>query len=300
MKTSILKGIFLLSMFSIAFYACKKDQPEPAPGVTDTQSARDNSIAESAFSSEFDEISDLGIAELGAGKTGTNCVITSSCVFGGTKVITVANCWSSFPDTVTIDFGTGCTGYDGRTRTGILQVIFSDKWRNAGAIATVTPNNYKVDGYARSGVVTFTNINGFDSTCTTNLKMNKKVNANGTSGYAIIETPTGTIQWQCDRTTELVAGCLTDTVYDNVYQRYGTADGINQKGKAFSVNVSQSTPIVKAVSCKWPQDGILEITPQGKSMRSVDFAYPNAQGSGICDAEAEVTVNGNTITFTMQ
>jgi hypothetical protein len=49
-----------------------------------------------------------------------------------------------------------------------------------------------------------------------------------------------------------------------------------------------------AIGCrKHFTQGVLEHTPSGKAMRTIDY------GNGACDDQATVTINGNTYTITL-
>lgn len=304
MKQIILKTLFALSTISIVLYACNKDKPEPD---TDTQSSVDNSIAEAEFMQIFNEVNNIGIGEEGVNKTAGICYANNvGC--NGCVDVTMNPCWTDtlpFPLTVTLDFGTvGCMGCDGKTRKGKLIVVFDDRWKNENAVATVTPQDYYVNGNQVTGKITITNLTpgGIDTTSATNKpKVNIKVNDGTSTGYATIVTSTGTIKWNADKTYEQIEGHMTASdPTDDVFTGFGAADGVNRKGRSFTVTVLEANKLRKATNCKWVEDGILELIPEQLATRVIDFAYPNNQGSGDCDDQAQITVNDNTLIFTMQ
>ena len=304
MKQILLRTLFILCTISIVLYACKKDKPEPD---TDTQSSVDNSMAEAEFMQVFDEVNNVGINEEGLSKTAGICTaLDVGC--NGCVDVTMNPCWTDtlpFPLTVTLDFGTvGCTGCDGKTRKGKLIVVFNDRWKNENAVATVTPQDYFVNDNQIKGEITFTNLTtgGIDTTQLANKpKVRIEVNDGiSTTGFATIETPTGTIKWNTDKTIEQIEGHMTASdPSDDVFTVFGAANGVNRKGRSFTVNVPEENKLRKAAICEWVEDGILELTPGQLATRTVDFAFPKTQGNGVCDDQAQITVNGNTFKFTM-
>ena len=62
-----------------------------------------------------------------------------------------------YPKTLTLDFGTGCTSADGIMRKGKLIYVFSDPLLVPGATASVTFDQYVVNGYGVLGTYTITN-----------------------------------------------------------------------------------------------------------------------------------------------
>lgn len=74
----------------------------------------------------------------------------------------------------------------------------------------------------------------------------------------------------------------------------GLASGTNSAGLSYTVNVSESSPITKSKSCYHFKSGSADLLPLGFKSRALDF------GSGNCDDEAKMTVNGNTIAFKLK
>ena len=324
MKKIYLYSVFLFMTAGVLMVSCKKDKPEPAPAPvpadTDSQSATDNSMAEAEFSQVVADVNNIGINEEGIQKQGSYSCDTNNVGhgtglgLGGCVTATVTPCWSdtaTWPKTVIWDFGTvGCLGWDGRFRKGTITVQFSAPWRNEGAVATVTLQNYYVyhfylGGYLlHTGSVILTNLTpgGIDTSLSANIpKINIRVNdAPGMSGYATIQTTPNAIQWKSDRTYEQIAGHTTASdVMDDIVTLYGSGSGINRKGQNFDVTVLQTTKIRKAASCQWVEDGIITVDPTSPDLqpRTINFGYPN----GNCDSLATFQIgSGNPIEFIMQ
>lgn len=60
--------------------------------------------------------------------------------------------------TITIDFGTGCTGPDGKTRSGQVIVVYTQRLYVPGASLTTTLNNFAVDGVQVEGTRQTSNV----------------------------------------------------------------------------------------------------------------------------------------------
>ncbi len=75
---------------------------------------------------------------------------------------------------------------------------------------------------------------------------------------------------------------------------YGAASGTNSAGLSYTVNIGESSPIIKSKTCYYYKSGIAELIPSGFKSRNIDF------GNGNCDDDAKMTVNGNTIAFKLK
>lgn len=181
---------------------------------------------------------------------------------------------TSFPITVTADFNasTGCG--DGRTRSGVITAVYTGRWNQQGTTVTITTTDYTVNGYRIEGTNVIENmgmVNGaptFKSTVT----------------GGKVTTPTGDVILR-DAVKEYawIAGSGTPLdVTDDEWQLTGTANGTTSSGKQYTAAIT--TPVIKAASCKWIQQGVVEVTPAGGGvMRSIDY------GPNTCDNVAVVT-----------
>jgi hypothetical protein len=79
-------------------------------------------------------------------------------------------------------------------------------------------------------------------------------------------------------------------VLDDVYEITGSTTGVNRNGISYVAQII--TKLRVELACEWRiVSGVIEVTPEGKSVRKIDF------GSGACDRLVTVTVNGKTKTF---
>lgn len=257
-----------------AFSSCKREKIEPD---TELQTSIDNSVA----SSEFSSISNLFDTEARSnsdvnGKTGGT---TGFYCPGAT--VTVTNVTSNSAH-MEIDFGTGSTCLDGRTRTGKLKADFFGKWKDSGSDVDITTENYTV--------------NGFPTSFNMNINMNAP-NGNGNLNWDVevtngsIITPDGTITYESIRNTEWTAGQGDLDPSNDEFMITGAATGTARTGKAFSMSIDE--PLHIKTSCTYIVAGKLSLTPAGLNTRTIDY------GTGTCDNQAQFTLGSYTTPITL-
>jgi len=243
--------------------SCTKD-------AADWTYSTDNTMSELAFDDVYN---------ITSGGVNSNSDLRSC---GTLDIDTTANSW--FPVTLTFDYGTGVVCADGRTRSGVLTAVMSDRWSTTGMTCEISTTNYTVEGYQVEGTNTITNqglING-------NLTFKSEI----VGGK--VTTPDGDeITREATKYWSWIGGASTPLdVNDDVYQLTGTASGTTRNGDAFNAEIT--TPVVKAVSCDWVQEGKVEVTPAGGGVvRAIDY------GSGTCDNQAEVSYGNWSMNITL-
>ncbi len=305
MKTSkIYLGLAVaLIACSITFSSCrKKEKSTESTPDTEQTTATDNNLAEiiatdiEAIGSQITEGSTLTIY-----KTTNNGISPCASVSSNTVA-----------KTYTVDFGTtGCLGFDGRTRTGKLFFNCSSStpttatnYRNPGFKMVVTSSNYVVDGNAVTiSNKTITNTTPAGAPTGTNLTWAVSSNisiAKANNG--------GTINWTCSRTKELTSSYWPCYYSQTVaidwtkakVRLNGTATGTNTKGESFT---AKAIDLVRDFNCapdvSKPRrhpfiSGKIEYTPASRPLRVIDF------GTGACDFNGTVTINGQSWSFTLQ
>lgn len=260
--------IFICLILSIlVFTGCRKDRES----VLDNTFANDNSTAENLFNDVYKVVDDVAYQTDGIREDIIGCIDT-------VIVDTLSE-----PRSITIDFGTdNCVGEDGRIRNGVLFVTFTGRYRDAGTIITITPQNYTVNGYSVNGTKTVTNMG---------------LNSESQPYFSVVVqgsiSPPGnawTTSWNSSRTRTWIEGYnTTSNVWDDVYEIDGTASGVNRFGNPYTIDIT--TPLRAEIGCPWLVSGILQIIPDGADTRTVDF------GSGDCNNGFTVTVNGETEEF---
>lgn len=252
-KLIAIPAIVIVALMS----SCKKDEREDAQ-----QSASDYAMVEGMFN-DLHQQSDNAF---------DRSVFSPS---GDCPTITFERANNSNPDTMLVDFGTGCTDARGITRAGVIRAIYSGAYRQTGTVIIIQPIDFTRNGSAIEGTKTVTN---------------KGPNAEGHIEFEVkirdakVTSTEGTVTWESDRVRKWVKGY--DTPWpnwtDDVYEISGSGKGNNIKGNDFSVEIK--TPLRIELSCRWIVSGTIELTPEGVDARSLNY------GDGTCDNKAVLTV----------
>lgn len=190
----------------------------------------------------------------------------------------------NWPKVLTVDFGTNnCLCQDGKYRRGKILSSFTGWYRDSLTVVTITFDAYHVNDDSISGTKTITN-NGH--------------NANGNLNFdvevinAAITNSNGTSSWNSSRNNEWIQGENTPWpfILDDIYLISGSASGITKAGTSYAVSIT--SPLRVEIGCRWIVSGSLTLTPQLVSPWLIDY------GSGACDNNATLTING--ITFNIQ
>lgn len=286
MKNKIFITFATLICGSMLFTSCKKKEHED----NDTEGAKDHAMAETHSNDITNIGSQASYANMTTYRQGTEQVYTSC------ATITFDTLNNTDNDTLIVDFGTGCTGLDNRVRKGVLQYIYTagKHYRDSGNVINVsTPSNtYYVD----NNQVIVNN-----KTITNKGHVTGRLTWNITADITINKSAGGTIHWTTNKTKVLLAGEMPNNQPINWPAAqvgiYGSASGTTAKGESFTVNVSQANWLVRNFTCgafrRFFVAGILEFTPGSKPTRYINF------GTGNCDDQAVVTINGHTYNITL-
>lgn len=295
MKTGniLTKGtLAVLLSGGLLFTSCKKEGSTTAQDETAiTESTESNSEAETAFDDVFDNTMGIG------SETGEDLGITGSVGIYGrmeggdyTGRIDSNRCFTVtvvpqqpgvFPKTVTIDFGSGCLGHNGKLRKGKIITVFTGKMRVPGSKATTTFDGYKVDSLAITG---------------THEVINNSTSSNLSFTTRVIE---GKLSWDSGRwvkwsntrtVTQLEGNGTPFWPLDDIFSVTGAGRGENSRGKSWGHEVIE--PLMKKFTCRWISKGILRIKFNDKS-GLLNF------GNGDCDNKASLTVNGTVKIITL-
>lgn len=186
--------------------------------------------------------------------------------------------------TVTIDYGDGCEGPGGRTRSGKILISYTDHRYVPGASRTVTFEDFYIDSVRIEGTRKVTNIT---------------VDANSSPQFRV-EVIDGRLTWpdgtfatrNSDHTRTWVRA---ENPAQDESRVEGSAEGLTRAGEEYSSLVTD--PLVFKRRCLaqgyfFPVSGTVETTTEGVAIVT-DF------GDGECDNEATVTINGVTETITL-
>jgi hypothetical protein len=289
----------------IVFGSCKKEtsagdnrQEEFASQASSEADAESDDI----FNEVFDNV--MGVnADVAFGGTGVFGQMNPG-TSGGTArltacpdvTITHLSSANPFPVKVVMDFGTGCTGRDGRTRSGKIVTEYSNRLFIPGAIAKTTFIEYKVDSIKVQGTHTITNQS--EPPTNANCPTHKwKV----TVEDAKLSKPNGNyVEWRSTKTIQQLEGRCTPFIpLDDIYEIRGSSGGKVKRGDLLIAWNSEITePLIKKFTCRWLVKGIIRTARVNLTTNSPWVATIN-YGTGDCDNKAVATINGITHNITL-
>jgi hypothetical protein len=266
------------------FFACKKDDKAGADEARDTQTiavtqkeVEINAVYEDAcvvvLNANFSEET----LNSGARKAPASNSFFAKCLPEGID-ITPATI-GVFPKTVTLDFGTGCTDTD-INRKGKINIVIDKLFFSTGAKATITFDNYYVNGIKVEGTQILTNLStvgGFAYEYTV------------TEGK--LTYPNGSVyQYGGTRTLTQTAGADTPIdLGDDTYELTGNA---TLKDSTSLAAVKIDSALVRKLSCAYIGKGVLTVTVNSHAAK-VNY------GNGDCDNKALLTVGDKTKEITL-
>lgn len=279
MKTIKILSICLVALFttSVIFSSsCKKKEDDKEYSY---RAAQDNNRAETAFNLSGSEIQK---AASQVGSKSTNDTIQ------GCPVIYVTGGW---PKTVTLDYGSSCTGTDGVIRSGQIVTVMTGLYVDSSSVLTSTFQNFHetINGinHLITGTQTITNLGH-------NLAGHPHFSVDVTN--ASVSYTEGTITWTSQRENEWIAGYNTYiNPWDDEYYVTGSANGNDINGAAFSVNITSPLLCKFCLSIwRWVvTSGTLDIVNPGYPNITVDY------GNGDCDTIVYIVINGTTYTIVL-
>jgi hypothetical protein len=289
-RSPILVGVFILLFISLT--ACQKDQSDSALTPHEEEeaimaSSKSEAESEALTNDVFDDV--MGVnTEVGVGGTG---------IFGRTMengrvdsmpacvkvTVTRLNAPEPFPLKIVIDFGTGCTGRDGRTRSGKIISIYTGRLTVPGKSATTTFDGYKIDSISVQGTHKITNTgNANERQFTVDVEGGK------------ISKPSGAYtQWNSHRVIIQIEGLGTPLfALDDVFSITGHASGTVKRHNLIIVWESNITePMIKRFNCRWISKGEVKIIRRNQASGS-QWVGVLDYGTGNCDNKASLKING--------
>ncbi|KAB1067107.1 hypothetical protein F6U93_11840 [Tamlana haliotis] len=144
---------------------------------------------------------------------------------------------TSFPKTITVDFGDGLLCKDGITRSGVVTIVSSNWYRVEGSVHTTTFDNYYHEDYKVEG---------------THVSENLGENADGFLEYGVtinegkIATEAGAgIQYKENSTRTWISGFDTPlNIWDDEYLLDGKQSGESSKGVEYTLTIDESLHFV--------------------------------------------------------
>lgn len=309
MKKGILITRLITAAFAVALFisGCKKENSDTLSPEEEKEAAfytTESEIeSEVTFNDVFDNVmgvnSEVGMGGVGIfGKTSSssqpdkNEVARMDSMPPCVTVTIVPLQPGVFPKTVTIDFGTGCFSH-GHLRSGKIKTVYSGPLRNPGNSATTTFENFKIDSISVEGTHKITN-----STNTTSGSNQRQFKIEVINGR-LTKPNSNYTEWNTSRTNTQIEGNGSITPADDISQIRGIANGKVKRGNLLVLWNSEITePLVKKFICRWISKGRIRTVRQGLPQNTPWVAVLD-YGTGTCDNQASLTINGNTRQITL-
>lgn len=305
------KIFFFTRLATVAFAAtlfiigCKKEASDTLSAGEEQQAAAFSGESEAESDGTFDDVSNnvMGVnTDVGIGGVGIFGRTASPSVSGREmNVDSVPSCVTititplqvgAFPKTVVLDFGAGCYSH-GHLRSGKIKTVFTGPLREAGSVATTTFDNFKIDTVKVEGTHKITN-----TTATTAGSNQRQFKIEVTDGK--LTKPNGNYAaWNSVRVNTQAEGNGTVSPLDDVFKVTGNASGrVKRENLIVSWNAEITEPLIKKFTCAWVSKGRVKSVRQGLPANTPWVAVLD-YGSGACDNQATLTVNGNTRQITL-
>jgi hypothetical protein len=182
------------------------------------------------------------------------------------------------PGQIIVDFDTvNCLCNDGRMRRGKVIMNYTGEYKDSNETRTITFDNYYVNDHHIKGDEVITGLG--------NSLYGVPLYSVEVTGVIDVEDTLGSLTYRASIERKWAAGSQTIQYDDDYYELKGTAQGVNIYGNNYAFNTA--SPIVKptSITCRFFTEGILEVQPQGRTFRSIDY------GDGNCDDIATVTID---------
>ena len=281
MKKKLFYAFMFISVTFLSITGCRKDRDEEkSPEVVTTE---DDATVDLMFDAVFMEVEEATSFMEDALYGG----IRKSAAIDTCKVITVSTPGDTihWPKTITIDFGDGCTGLNGRVRQGKIIIVVSNPRLSQSFSRTVTFENFSIDGFKVEGIKTITRagMNNEGNPLLTVSLVNGKVTS--PEGKSVTRAFTRTREWTVGYDTPRLR-------LDDEYLITGTASGTDRNGIQYSREIID--PLHVKNSCLWILSGTVKTTKTGKPEAILDY------GDDVCDRIATVTSGEKTFTITLR
>lgn len=261
------------AIFAFTFIAssCQEDVENPGQLTdADVLTAENEASVESAF----EDVDDIGFESLLYFESGGRIAESEdSPIRCAVKSHDVEN------KTITVDFGEGCVGKNGRERKGKIIITYTERRFVPGAIHTMTFENFYIDGKLIEGTRTRTNI----STSEEDYLRFSIVLENGRFTWEDGTFATRDGSWETSR-------IRTPNPINDERIRTGSASGLNREGFTYTMNITKAMVWKRACMATEkimiPVEGIKVRALEDGSSVTIDY------GDGTCDNLVTITRDG--------
>jgi len=278
--------IVLTFLTSVVFISgCKKVVHQ------NIQAASNSSVAIIVFNDVFAQLS----STLNNG-TPLDQISQSSWNLSGTvcATATLSPLGSVFPKTLTIDYGTGCTDFNGISRKGTFTAEFSGNFGNEGTTIDILFNGFTKGQYTLAGTYSLT-VGAADGS--------GNPTYSETISDAIISWGSQHVLWEADLNRTWTEGDETNWntpdsasimgiagLNDDVFELTGSGSGNDSNTHPFTWE--SSTALMLQTGCAYINKGTMVISPANFNDGTIDY------GMGECDKQATIEVDGEVFNFT--
>lgn len=273
MKIKWIGRIAMLALGSaLLFSSCVRERDY------DIDLAQDETVGDFVYNDAFHIACDA--ATKGTGELLANYKAAGYCA-------TLVHDTFSSPRTILVDFGTvNCMCNDGRTRRGKILVSYTLPYADSGNIISFNFDQYFVNDYHVMGTQVIENKgkNVLNQTYFSQDVQGKILSAD--------TSIKDTLEFVAERKITWVAGEGTPMWFDDRYETVGFGHGWGVRHEYFAMNVTE--PLVRDVLCRYYTAGKVELQPQGKALRTIDY------GDGECDQDASVEINNKRFAFELK
>lgn len=265
-------SIFIaISLMFIGFNSCQKEETSVA--VDEISLSQQETQAEETLADVdllVDEVVDSNFSLLKSASIESAAYLTDCPVFTVNKTTT--------PQVITIDFGTSCTGKDGKVRSGKI-IVTSTSFTTFPSVRDKSFDNYYVDGKKIEGSVAKTITKDQENNIRTAvIKENITITFPDGEGKA---TRVADLTRQYQRNTLLNPA-------DNQIVSWGTVEFTRVSGVKVTKTVTSQDPLVFKVACHHIVSGTVSVTTSDNRSWTINY------GNGACDNKATLTIGDKT------
>jgi hypothetical protein len=271
---------------TLVLFSCQKESSPVTAEITEEEAATYSDESAQAEAS-FDDVEDLGMIaaeEDDAAVSGRSEEAGRPYLpnfeelrlrLGPCATITVTPNDSTYPKTITIDFGDGCICADGKFRKGAIIIHLTGPIRRSGSVMTITFRGFYLNRAHIQGTKIVSNLSENGNIKFTVQVVNGSVNFPNGRGY----------QYDGLKYVAQVEGGATRTIRDDVYKIEGRSK--TEFNGGLTINLNTETPLIKKVVCPWISNGVLKIKINSRVL-FLDYGAPS---NGDCDNKALLTWN---------
>ena len=260
-----------ISLMFVGFNSCQKDQVATTVDET-TLSQQETQTEETLTDVDLlvDEAVDSNFSLLKSASIESAAYLTDCPVITVNKIAT--------PQVITIDFGTACTGKDGKVRSGKI-IVTSTSFTTFPSVRDKSFDNYFVDGKKIEGSIAKTiTKDQVNNIRTAVIKENITITFPDGEGKA---TRVADLTRQYQRNTLL-------NPLDNQIVSWGTIEFTRISGVKVTKTITSTDPLIFKVACHHIVSGTVSVTTSDNRSWTLNF------GDGACDNKATLTIGDKT------